>query len=159
MTQTYKIQNFPELTITGYAAKLPLPTMDNLKEVSAQKSHHFMTIGQSGQFPTLMQASRDKIGYALSGATDDYLEYFAGANTTATPADTTTRTLPAGDYIVLKGQGGPSRQLFDQLISQFFGTILPADPHLYPKDSFVIEALLNGNPTDAVVELRIPVSH
>lgn len=159
MTQTYKIQQFPELTITGYATQLPLPTMTNIEQVSTLKSQHFMALAQSGQFAELMNASRDKIGYALSSVADQQLEYFAGANTTATSATTETRTLPAGDYVVLQGKGGPSRQLFDQLIGQFFGTILPENQHLYTGDSFVIEALLNGNPNDAVVELRIPVSH
>lgn len=158
MTQNYTIKQFPTVTITGYAAQLPLPTMANIQEVSTLKSHHFMTLAQSGQFGELMSASRDKIGYALSGVTDEQLEYFAGANTTVTPTAAETRTVPAGDYVVLTGQGGPSRQLFDQLIGQFFSKILPENPQLYKEDSFVIEALLNGNHADAVVELRIPVS-
>ncbi|MFD0896688.1 GyrI-like domain-containing protein [Loigolactobacillus binensis] len=158
MTTTYKIQQYPELTLTGYATKLPLPTMTNIAAVSAQKEQHFVSLVKNNQFPPLMAASRDKLGYALSTTAADHLEYFAGANTTATATTAQTRTLPAGDYIVLQAQGGPDRALFDRLIGDFFGTILPAEPQLYTKDSFVVEVLLNGNPHDAAVELRIPLS-
>jgi hypothetical protein len=48
--------------------------------------------------------------------------------------------------------------LFDQLIGEFFGKILPMRPELYTGDSFIVEALLNGNPMDAVVELRLPTT-
>ncbi|EPH93169.1 hypothetical protein D920_03135 [Enterococcus faecalis 13-SD-W-01] len=156
--KNYTIQHFDEMMIQGYPAQLPLPTMENIEEVSKAKSNHFASVAKSGKFPMLMKVSQDKIGYAISTATADFLEYFAGANTIENFEDTETRTLPEGDYVVLKGEGGPSRALFDQLISKFFGEILPANPGLYKEDSFVVEALLNGNPMDAVVELRIPVS-
>ncbi|WP_052353768.1 hypothetical protein [Neobacillus jeddahensis] len=58
---------------------------------------------------------------------------------------------------MLSAEGAPSRKLFDQLIRQFFGEILPNHPELEYKDTYVIEMLLNGNPMDAVVELVVPV--
>ncbi|KAF1301267.1 MULTISPECIES: GyrI-like domain-containing protein [Enterococcus] len=157
MTQ-YEIQVFKETAIKGYPAALPLPTLENVKEVSEKKSQHFFSLAKSGKFPALMAESTDKIGYALSEAKGDVLEYFAGANTTTNDPEAQERIIPAGEYIVLKGKGGPSRKLFDQLISEFFGEILPEHPELYKGDTFVVEALLNGNAMDAEVELRIPLS-
>jgi len=154
----YEIRQLPALTITGYATQLPLPTMTNVAQVSQQKSAHFGSLAKSGQFGALMAGSRDQIGYALSEVRQEQLDYFAGANTTVTTSTATTRELPAGNYIILKAQGGPSRQLFDNLIKTFFGEILPQRPELYQGDSFIIEALLNGNPADAVVELRLPTT-
>lgn len=153
---TYTIETLPAMTLTGAATQLPLPTMENVATVSQMKSDHFKALAQSGTFGQLMADSRDHYGYALSGVRDGQLEYFAGANTTA--AGTTTREVPAGNYIVLRAKGGPSRELFDQLIKQFFGEILPMRPELYVGDSFVLEVLLNGNPRDAVVELRLPTT-
>lgn len=155
----YEIKTFNETVITGYAAVLPLPTIKNISEVSEKKSHHFLSLATSGKFPALMAESTDKIGYALSEAKEDYLEYFAGANTTTNDPEAEERILPAGEYIVLKATGGPSRQLFDQLIRTFFGEIVPENPDLYKEDTFVVEALLNGNPKDAEVELRIPLNN
>jgi len=154
----YQINALPETTITGYAAQLPLPTLENVAQVSQQKSAHFGALAKSGQFGALMAGSRDKVGYALSGVHDGQLEYFAGANTTINANNAETREIPAGNYIILTAQGGPSRQLFDKLLKQFFGEILPKRPELYTGDSFVVEALLNGNPMDAVVELRLPTT-
>ncbi|MDT2759129.1 effector binding domain-containing protein [Enterococcus xiangfangensis] len=154
----YEIKHFNETVIKGYAAVLPLPTIDNIKEVSEKKSQHFFSLATSGKFPALMAESADKIGYALSEAKNDHLEYFAGANTSTDDSAAEERVLPAGEYVVLKGQGGPSRQLFDRLIKTFFGEILSENPDLYKEDTFVVEALLNGNPQDAEVELWIPLS-
>ncbi|MFC6182561.1 GyrI-like domain-containing protein [Lactiplantibacillus daowaiensis] len=155
---TYTIETFDALTLTGYATQLPLPTMTNIQTVSDLKTQHFGALAKSGKFGALMAGSRDHIGFALSGVHQDQLEYFAGANTTVTATDTETRTVPGGHYIVLRAQGGPSRQLFDQLISDFFGQILPTRPELYTGDSYIVEALLNGDPMDAAVELRLPTT-
>lgn len=154
----YEIRVFKETVITGYAANLPLPTMENIKEVSDKKTSHFSSLAQSGKFGKLMAESRDRIGYALSTTEKDHLEYFAGANTSTGDEEAEERIIPAGEYVVLNAQGGPSRLLFDQLIGEFFGKILPEHPELYQEDTFVVEALLNGNPMDAEVELRIPLA-
>ena len=154
----YEIKTIPATTLTGYPVTLPLPTMDNVAAVSKGKSQHFMQLAQSGQFEQLMAASHDHIGYALSRIRDGQLEYFAGANTSATADQTATRELPAGNYIILKASGGPSRQLFDELIKTFFGEILPQRPELYQADSYIIEALMNNDPRNAVVELRLPTT-
>lgn len=158
MTETYEIKRFEALTLTGYDVQLALPTMENIQEISQAKSQHFMRLAKSGQFPALMKNSLDQIGYAYSGVEDKQLVYFAGANTTTVAAEAKKIKLPAGNYVVLKASGAPSRLLFDQLIKHFFADILPKNPTLYKEDSFVVEALLNGNPSDAVVELRIPTA-
>jgi len=154
----YEIKSFDQVTLTGYATPLPLPTMTNIQTVSQLKTTHFGSLAQSGKFGALMAGSRDKIGYAVSGTHDEQFTYFAGANTTVTADDAEIRELPAGNYVVMRAQGGSSRQLFDQLIGEFFGKILPKRPELYTGDSFIVEALLNGNPMDAVVELRLPTT-
>lgn len=101
MTQ-YEIQVFKETAIKGYPAALPLPTLENVKEVSEKKSQHFFSLAKSGKFPALMAESTDKIGYALSEAKGDVLEYFAGANTTTNDPEAQERIIPSGEYIVLK---------------------------------------------------------
>jgi hypothetical protein len=158
MTTNFEVKRFATISLTGYATQMELPTMENIKEISQEKSNHFFKLANSGQFPALMKGSVDQIGYAFSSVQAGQLMYFAGANTTIAAATATKVEIAAGDYVVLKGQGGPSRQLFDQLIATFFAEILPKHPEIYPEDRFVVEALLNGNPQDAVVELRIPVS-
>jgi len=154
----YEIKPLAATTLTGYPMTLPLPTMDNVTAVSKGKSQHFMQLAKSGQFGQLMAASHDHIGYALSRIRDGQLEYFAGANTSATVEQTATRKLPAGNYIILKASGSPSRQLFDELIKAFFGEILPQRPELYQGDSYIIEALMNNDPRNSVVELRLPTT-
>ncbi|WP_071130095.1 GyrI-like domain-containing protein [Enterococcus timonensis] len=157
MTQ-FEIKNFPEITLSGYATSLPVPTMENINEVSKSKSAHFFQFAQSGKFAALMKESRDQIGFAISTTSEDQAEYFAGANTTAVDKKAVTKVIPAGDYLVLAASGSASRELFDQLIATFFGEILPANPEIHLADHFVVEALLNGNPLDSEVELRVPVS-
>lgn len=154
---TLTIKHLDVLTLTGYSTTVPMPTMENVDEVSKQKSAHFGTLAQSGKFAALMAGSRDKIGYAVGTTGSEGLSYFAGANTTAVAEDAEQLILPATDYVVLTAEGAPSRHLFDQLIRQFFGVILPNHPELEYEDTYVIEMLLNGNPMDAVVELAIPV--
>ncbi|MBO0959671.1 GyrI-like domain-containing protein [Neobacillus sp. MM2021_6] len=154
---TLTIKHMEELTLTGYSTIVPMPTMENVEDVSKQKSAHFGTLAQSGKFAALMAGSRDKIGYAVGTTGSEGLSYFAGANTATVAEDAEQLILPATDYVVLTAEGAPSRQLFDQLIRQFFGEILPNHPELKYEDTYVIEMLLNGNPMDAVVELAIPV--
>jgi predicted transcriptional regulator YdeE len=151
------IKHMGELTLTGYSTTVPLPTMENVDEVSEQKSAHFGSLAQSGKFAALMAGSKDKIGYAVGKTGSDSLSYFAGANTMTVAEDAEQLVLPANDYVVFTAEGGPSRKLFDQLIRNFFGEILPNHPELEYEDTYVIEALLNGNPMDAVVELAVPV--
>lgn len=151
------IKHMNELTLTGYCTSVPMPTMENMDEVSKQKSAHFGALAQSGKFAALMAGSSDKIGYAVGTTGNEGLSYFAGANTATVAEDAELLVLPANDYVVLTAEGAPSRKLFDQLIRQFFGDILPNHPELGYEDSYVIEALLNGNPMDSVVELAIPV--
>jgi len=151
------IKHMGELTLTGYSTNVSLPTMENVDEVSKQKSAHFGSLAKSGKFGELMAGSRDKIGYAVGTTSSDSLSYFAGANTTNIAENAEQLVLPGNDYVVLTAKGGPSRNLFDQLIRQFFGEILPNHPEFEYKDTYVIEMLLNGNPMDAVVELAVPV--
>lgn len=151
------IKHMGELTLTGYSTNVPLPTMENVNEVSKQKSAHFESLAKNGKFGALMAGSRDKIGYAVGKTGSESLSYFAGANTTTVAEDAEQLVLPANDYVVLTAKGGPSRSLFDQLIRQFFGEILPNHPELEYEDTYIIEMLLNQNPMDAVVELAIPV--
>jgi predicted transcriptional regulator YdeE len=151
------MKHMDELTLIGYSTSIPMPTMENVDEVSKQKSAHFGTLAQSGKFGALMAGSRDKIGYAVGTAGSESLSYFAGANTATIAEDAEQLVLPANDYVVLTAEGAPSRKLFDQLIRQFFGEILPNHPELRYEDTYVIEALLKGNPMDAVVELAVPV--
>ncbi|GAA3607852.1 hypothetical protein GCM10022296_09230 [Secundilactobacillus similis DSM 23365 = JCM 2765] len=86
------------------------------------------------------------------------LTYFAGSKTVTPVLKLETRRIPAGDYLIMAGKGGPSRQLFDVLIRHFFNKVLPQHPDLYRDDRFIVEALLNDNPQDAEVELRIPIN-
>lgn len=151
------MKHMDKLTLTGYSTTVPMPTMENIDEVSNQKSAHFRTLAQSGKFSALMAGSRDKIGYAVGKTGNEGLSYFAGANTATVAEDAEQLVLPANDYVVLTAEGAPSRKLFDQLIRQFFGEILPNHPELEYEDTYVIEALLNGNPMDAIVELAVPV--
>ncbi|MDP4085822.1 MAG: GyrI-like domain-containing protein [Bacillota bacterium] len=151
------IKHMAELTLIGYSTSILMPTMENVDEVSKQKSAHFGTLAQSGKFSALMAGSRDKIGYAVGKTGSQGLSYFAGANTETEACDAEQLVLPANDYVILTAEGAPSRKLFDQLIRQFFGEILPNHPELEYEDTYVIEALLNGNPMDAVVELAVPV--
>lgn len=151
------MKHMGELKLTGYSTTVPFPTMENVDEVSKQKTAHFGSLVQSGKLGALMAGSRDKIGYAVGTTGSDSLSYFAGANTTTVAEVAEQLVLPANDYVILTAEGGPSRKLFDQLIRQFFGEILPDHPEIGYEDSYVIELLLNGNPMDAVVELAIPV--
>lgn len=151
------IKHMEEFTLTGYGTTVPFPTMENVDEVSKQKSAHFASLAKSGKFGALMAGSKDKIGYAIGTVGSDSLSYFAGANTTTVAEDAEQLVLPANDYVVLTAKGGPSRMLFDQLIRQFFGELLPNHPEFEYKDTYVIEMLLNGSPMDAVVELAVPV--
>ncbi|WP_102345924.1 GyrI-like domain-containing protein [Bacillus sp. Marseille-P3661] len=151
------IKHMGEIRLTGYRTNVPLPTMENVEDVSKQKSAHFGSLAKNGKFGALMAGSRDKIGYAVGTTSSDHLSYFAGANTTTLAEDAEQLVLPANDYVVLTAQGGPSRNLFDQLIRHFFGEILPNHPEWEYVDTYVIEMLLNGNPMDAVVELAVPV--
>ncbi|MEK5393414.1 GyrI-like domain-containing protein [Margalitia sp. FSL K6-0131] len=151
------MKHMDELTLTGYSTSVPMPTMENVDEVSKQKSAHFGTLAQSGKFGALMAGSRDKIGYAVGTTGSKSLSYFIGANTATVAEDAEQLVLPANDYVVLTAEGAPSRKLFDLLIREFFGKILPIHPELEYKNTYVIEALLNGNPMDSVVELAVPV--
>jgi len=155
----YQIKHFDEIHLKGYVAELPLPTMSNIAEISKLKSEHFTNISTNGSLPNLMQGSGDQIGYAFSMPTENNLEYFAGANTISQDDKSVERIIPAGNFVVLKGQGQQSRKLFDQMIQQFFSEIWNKRRELYTLDGgFIVEALLNGDPTDSVVELRIPTT-
>ena len=155
----YQIKHFDEIHLKGYVAKLPLPTMSNTAEISKLKSEHFTNISKNGSFPNLIQGSSDQIGYAFSMPTKDHLEYFAGANTISQDNKSVEKVIPAGNFVVLKGQGQSSRKLFDKMIQQFFSEIWNNRRELYKIDGgFIVETLLNGNPTDSIVELRIPTT-
>lgn len=150
-------QYFDAITLTGYMATLPAPTPANAKSVAAQQVALFEGIAKDGRLGALMQGSQDHIGYAYSRFNGDQFTYLASANTTVQPAGTVQQTVLAGDYLVLTAEGGEDRPLFDQLFQIYTTDLQPQQPQWPAHPAFIVEALLNGQPHEAVVALRIPL--
>lgn len=156
--ESYVVKVLPRQLITGYSVTLTGPAITNTATISDLKDRHLATLVASGRLLKLMALSRDHIGYAFSEGHGNTLTYFVGATVVTPGAKLETRQLSAGHYLIMTGKGGPSRQLFDTLKGRFFSHILPRSPQLYRDDRAIVEVLLNADPQDAEVELRIPVT-
>ncbi|GGD89026.1 GyrI-like domain-containing protein [Paenibacillus nasutitermitis] len=123
-----------------------------------QKTEFFKGVLQNGQMALLRPLAETSYGYAAVALEQGSVFYYAGVQTSQPAPDQTGEVLfPDSDYLVLTGNGGLSRLAFDKLEDQAFHEILTNEYEWEYTGAPVAEILLNGNPSDAQVEVWVPV--
>jgi len=102
----------------------------------------------------LMPISTDKKGYAVIIPIENGIKYFAGVVTDDYKDGYESLEISSQSYTVLTKNDGVSRLLFDKLENEFFTNEDNASKY---NGKEILEVLLNGNPTNAEVELWVPI--
>jgi predicted transcriptional regulator YdeE len=154
----FKFEPKSSFRIVGYKTRLEGSDHIHDDSFSGQKTEFFKGVIQSGKMGALQPISESKYGYAAVANDGSGTYYVAGVQTSQPAPEGTDEVLfPAGEYLVLSGQGGLSRLAFDKLENQAFGEVFPANSEYEYNGHPIAEILLNGNPMDAEVEVWVPV--
>jgi len=154
----FKLEQKEAFRIVGFKTRLEGSVNIHSASFSSQKTEFFKNIIQSGKMALLQPISESKYGYGAVASDGSGTYYFAGVNTSQPAVEGTEEVLfPESEYLVLSGQGGLSRLAFDKLEDQAFHEVLTEDSDYEYSGHPVAEILLNGNPTDAEVEVWVPV--
>jgi len=156
---TFKIEEKEAFRFIGFKKELSGSANIHAEGFSPQKTEFFKGVIQGGQMGALRPLSESPYGFGAIATDGQATSYYAGVVTSKPAAEGTEEVLfPKGEYLVLSGKGGLSRLAFDKLEDQAFQTVLTDDyPYAYSGQP-VAEVLLNGNPTDAEVEVWVPVT-
>lgn len=128
----------------------------NDPKYSHEKTAFYKELFQVGMMKELMPISKDKRGYAIIIPKENGIRYFAGVISDKNLDGYEKLKISSQDYLVSNSQNGISRLLFDQLEVAFFSDVEQSAQY---NGKEILEVLLNGNPTDAEVELWIPIKH
>ncbi|MGZ7443245.1 GyrI-like domain-containing protein [Paenibacillus sp. TH7-28] len=154
----FKIEKKASFRIVGFKTVLTSALSIHSPHFSSQKTSFFKSTVNNGKMATLRPLSESPYGYAAVVMNNDTAFYYAGVQSSQPlPDDAEEVWFPESEYLVLSGSGGLSRLAFDKLEDQAFGAILTDTYEWEYSGAPVAEILLNGNPTDAEVEVWVPV--
>jgi len=154
-----KVERKEAFRVVGFKTRLEGSADIHSPRFSAQKTEFFRNVIQSGKMALLQPISESKYGYGAVAGDGSGTYYFAGVKTSRPAVEGTEEVLfPEGEYLVLWGKGGLSRLAFDKLEDQAFNEILTEESEYEYSGHPVAEILLNGNPSDAEVEVWVPVT-
>ncbi len=128
----------------------------NDEKYSKEKTEFYKELFNQGMMRELMPISTDKKGYAVIIPIESGIKYFAGVVTDDYKDGYESLEISSQSYAVLTKNEGVSRLLFDKLENEFFTNEDNASKY---NGKEILEVLLNGNPTNAEVELWVPIKN
>ncbi|WP_127579426.1 GyrI-like domain-containing protein [Paenibacillus koleovorans] len=156
----YRVEQKESFRLVGFKTMLTGSTEIHSPAFTGQKTAFFKTVIQDGQMALLRPLAESPYGYGAIAVEGNTVSYYAGVVTNRQAEEglgADELLFPGGDYLVLEGAGGLSRLAFDKLEDQAFGEMLRESDEWAYAGGPVAEVLLNGNPTDAQVEVWVPV--
>lgn len=154
----FSVERKESFRVVGYKTALEGSSNAHSPAFTQQKTKFFMGAIEKGQMALLRPIAEGSYGYAAIAVENGNAFYYAGVRTSQPALAQTEEVLfPESEYLVLTGNGGLSRLAFDRLEDQAFNTLLNEDYEWIYSGAPIAEILLNGNPTDAQVEVWIPV--
>lgn len=154
----FRIERKESFRIVGFKAALSGSGNIHAPHFTDQKTEFFKRVIQDGQLALLRPIAESPYGYGAVAVEDGNVLYYAGVKTSQPALEQTEEVLfPDSDYLILTGSGGLSRLAFDKLEDQAFNEILNEEYEWEHTGTPIAEILLNGNPSDAQVEVWIPV--
>lgn len=154
----FKVEKKHAFRVIGFKTTLTDGTSIHSPQFSSQKTTFFKSVVENGEIASLRPLAESSYGYAVVAKDNGNINYYAGVQSTQPlPEHAYEVHFLETEYLILSGSGGLSRLVFDKLEEQAFGTLL-TDAYDYAYSGGPIaEILLNGNPTDAEVEVWVPV--
>ncbi|MDK8183347.1 effector binding domain-containing protein [Paenibacillus sp. UMB4589-SE434] len=144
--------------LVGYKTALEGSSSVHSPLFTTHKTTFFREALENGHMALLRPLAESSYGYAAIAVEQGKVFYYAGVKTLQPVLDQTEEVLfPESDYLVLTGNGGLSRLAFDRLEDQAFNDLLNDDCEWAYTGAPIAEILLNGKPSDAQVEVWIPV--
>jgi len=154
-----RIETKEPFRIVGFKTVLSEGTSIHNAQYSKPKTTFFISTLENGLIASLRPLSESPLGFAAIALEEDKVMYYAGVQSSQPKPDGADEVhFPGGEYLVLSGHGGLSRLAFDRLEDHAFGTVLNDDYAYAYNDHPIAEILLNGNPSDAEVEVWVPVN-
>jgi len=154
----FRVERKEGFRLVGYKTALEGSSNAHSPQFSNQKTTFFKGVLENGQMALLRPLAEGSYGYAAIAVEKGNVFYYAGVKTSQPALDQTEEILfPESDYLVLAGNGGLSRVAFDRLEDQAFNVLLNEHYEWTYADAPIAEVLLNGNPSDAQVEVWVPV--
>lgn len=153
-----RVETKPAFRLIGFKTALEGGTSIHAPAYSGQKTAFFKSKLENGQLAGIRFLAEGPYGYAAVAVEDGGARYYAGViSAKPLPELTDELRFPGGEYVVLSGEGGLSRLAFDRLEDQAFGSLFTEAYEYEYSGGPIAEVLLNGNPTDAEVEVWVPV--
>lgn len=154
----FRVERKEGFRFVGYKTALEGSGNAHSPEFSQQKTKFFIGAVENGQMALLRPLAEDSYGYAAITVEKGNVFYYAGVKTSQLALEQTEEVLfPESEYLILTGNGGLSRLAFDRLEDQAFNDLLTENDKWIYTGAPIAEILLNGNPSDAQVEVWIPV--
>jgi len=154
----FKIEMKQAFRVIGFKTTLNNGTTIHSPQFSNQKTIFFKSIIDNGQIADLRPYAESPYGYAAVAKENGTIHYYAGIQSSKPlPEHADEVHFPESEYLILSGSGGLSRLAFDKLEDQAFDSLLIDEYEYEYSGAPIAEVLLNGNPTDAEVEVWIPV--
>lgn len=154
----FRVERKEGFRLVGYKTALEGAGNAHSAQFSRQKTKFFIGAIENGQMALLRPLAEDSYGYAAITVENGNVFYYAGVKTSQPALEQTEEVLfPEGEYLVLTGNGGLSRLAFDKLEDQAFNNLLNENYEWIYTGAPIAEILLNGNPSDAQVEVWVPV--
>lgn len=154
----FRVERKESFRLVGYKTVLEGSSNAHSPQFTKQKTTFFIGAFENGQMALLRPLAEGSYGYAAIAVEKGNVFYYAGVKTSQPALDQTEEVLfPESDYLVLTGNGGLSRLAFDRLEDQAFNDLLNEDYEWIYSGAPIAEILLNGNPSDAQVEVWVPV--
>ncbi|KKO55459.1 effector binding domain-containing protein [Paenibacillus sp. DMB20] len=154
----FKIEKKQAFRVIGFKTILNDGTNIHSPQFSSQKTSFFKSVMDNGQIASLRPYAESPYGYAAVAKENGYVNYYAGVQSSKPlPEHAVEVHFPESEYLILSGSGGLSRFAFDKLQDQAFGSLLTDEYEYEYSGAPIAEVLLNGNPTDAEVEVWVPV--
>lgn len=154
----FRIERKEGFRLVGYRTVLEGSSNAHSPEFSPQKTKFFINAIENGQMARLRPLAEDSYGYGAIAVENGNVFYYAGVKTSQPALDQTEEIVfPESEYLILTGNGGLSRLAFDKLEDQAFNDLFNERNGWIYADTPIAEILLNGNPSDAQVEVWVPV--
>ncbi|MFD2168940.1 effector binding domain-containing protein [Tumebacillus lipolyticus] len=154
----FKFEKKQAFRVIGIKTTLSDGTNIHSPQFSNQKTTFFKSVIDNGQIASLRPYADSPYGYAVVAKENGFIVYYAGVQSSKPlPEHADEVQFPGSEYLILSGSGGLSRLAFDKLEDQAFGSLLTDEYEYVYSGAPIAEVLLNGNPTDAEVEVWIPV--
>ncbi|WHY20523.1 effector binding domain-containing protein [Paenibacillus sp. G2S3] len=154
----FKLEKKQPFRVIGFKTALDERTTIHSPQFSSQKTTFFKSLIGNGKIASLRPLAESPYGFAAVAEENGYVYYYAGVQSSQPlPEHADEVIFPESEYLVLTGSGGLSRLAFDKLEDQAFGSLLTEAYEYEYSGAPIAEVLLNGNPTDAIVEVWVPV--